>query len=259
MIPKIIHWCWLSNDPIPESLKQCMDTWQRYLPDYKFMHWNFDRFPRGKSKWVDEAFDNKKYAFAADYIRLYALYNYGGIYLDMDVEVCKSFDPFCKLPQFLCWQNEMDGLEVAAFGAEKHSSWIAQCLASYENKSFVKSNGKFDMKVLPSVVEDALRSYGYALPTVNSIEEAEQHLADKVVPVFPFEFFSPKSYKTGVVKKTDKTVCIHHFAGSWLTKDKLQVFEENLWKRLGVKNLNIYGKIVWNIVKPIKKLLKIED
>lgn len=59
MIPKIIHWCWLSDDPIPASLQKCMDSWKVYLPDYEFIHWNFQRFPKGKSKWVDEAFANK--------------------------------------------------------------------------------------------------------------------------------------------------------------------------------------------------------
>ena len=87
MISKIIHYCWLSNDPIPADLQKCMESWKKYLPDYEFMLWNFERFPKSQSKWVSDAFDNKKYAFAADYIRLYALYNYGGIYLDMDVEI----------------------------------------------------------------------------------------------------------------------------------------------------------------------------
>lgn len=62
MIPKIIHYCWLSDDPIPASLNRYMSTWKRILPDYEFMKWDFNRFPRGKSKWVDQAFDNKKYA-----------------------------------------------------------------------------------------------------------------------------------------------------------------------------------------------------
>ena len=86
MIPKIIHYCWLSNDPVPENLQKCMDSWKRYLPDYEFMLWNFDRFDKKSSLWVEQAFDNRKYAFAADYIRLFAIYNYGGIYLDMDVD-----------------------------------------------------------------------------------------------------------------------------------------------------------------------------
>ena len=87
MIPKIIHYCWLSNDPIPAKLKKCMDSWKKQLPDYEFMLWNFDRFAKDRSVWVSQAFDSRKYAFAADYIRLYALYNYGGIYLDMDVDI----------------------------------------------------------------------------------------------------------------------------------------------------------------------------
>ena len=90
MIPKIIHYCWLSNDPIPEKLQEYMKSWKEKLPDYEFKLWNFDCFDINSSQWVKEAFEAKKYAFAADYIRLYAVYNYGGIYMDMDVEVIKK-------------------------------------------------------------------------------------------------------------------------------------------------------------------------
>jgi len=117
MIPKIIHYCWLSDDPVPEKLQNFMKSWKKYLPDYEFMKWDFKRFPKDKCAWVSEAFDNKKYAFAADYIRIYALYNYGGIYLDMDVEVLKSFDDLLSLPYFLCYEEDGQGPEVAAFGA----------------------------------------------------------------------------------------------------------------------------------------------
>lgn len=90
MIPKIIHYCWLSNDPIPADMQRYIESWKKFLPDYEFMLWNFSRFDINSSDWVKEAFKNKKYAFAADYIRLYALYNYGGIYMDMDVEVLET-------------------------------------------------------------------------------------------------------------------------------------------------------------------------
>ena len=98
MIPKIIHFCWLSDDPYPKKIQFCLDTWKKKLPDYEIMLWDFNRFPKDKSVWVSEAFDARKYAFAADYIRFYALYNYGGIYLDSDVEVIKNFDDFLHLP-----------------------------------------------------------------------------------------------------------------------------------------------------------------
>lgn len=258
MIPKIIHYCWLSSDPIPESLQRCMDSWKIYLPDYEFVHWNFDRFPRGKSKWVDEAFDNKKYAFAADYIRLYALYNYGGIYLDMDVEVLKNFDSFLDLKTFVCWQNEMPGLEVAAMGAEKQAEWLKLCLDRYERRSFIKPSGSFDMKVLPSVVEHLLRKHGYLLPSVSNIEQAKK-LEDKDIPVFSCDFFSPKSYRTGKIIVTENTVCIHHFAGSWNETPRYVLCETKFWSIFGLKNLNILGKLYWKILVPIKKIFQKED
>ena len=127
MIPKIIHYCWLSNDPIPDDLKTCMNSWKKYLPDYEFMLWNFERFPKEKSKWVSDAFDNKKYAFAADYIRIYALYHYGGFYLDMDVEVVKPFDPYLGLATMIGYENsKAKGLEVAAFGVERYSPCLTR-------------------------------------------------------------------------------------------------------------------------------------
>ena len=254
MIPKIIHYCWLSSDPIPESLQKCMDSWKEFLPDYEFVLWNFERFPRGKSKWVDEAFDNKKYAFAADYIRLYALCNYGGIYLDMDVEVLKDFTPFLNLRTMMCWQNQQAGLEVAAFGVEKGMLWIKEILDSYERKSFVRKNGSFDMEPLPTVVEKFLGQNGFILRNVYSNDEAVAVEKMGEIPVFPPEFFSPKSYKTGKLECSSNTYSVHHFAGSWLVDTPLQSFEKKVWNALGVKNLNLYGKIQYRIIKPICKM-----
>lgn len=215
MIPKIIHYCWLSDDPIPDELKKCMKSWKVKLPDYKFMLWNFDRFPKEKSQWVKEAFIAKKYAFAADYIRLYALYNYGGIYMDMDVEVLKSFNPLLKLNTMLCHENSNDGrLEVATFGVEKHSPWVKKCLEYYNNRSFVKSDGTYDMVVLPLIVRDSILQAGFKLNDVNSVNEAFRQ-QDKCVPVLPFSYFSPLQYGTQILQLTDNSYSIHHFASSW--------------------------------------------
>lgn len=95
MIPKIIHYCWLSNDPFPEKIQMCMDSWKKIMPDYELKLWNTQNFDVENSiPYVKEAFANRKWAFVADYIRLYALYTEGGIYLDSDVKVLKRFDDF---------------------------------------------------------------------------------------------------------------------------------------------------------------------
>ncbi len=256
MIPKIIHYCWLSNEPIPQKLLDYMQSWRNVLPDYDFMLWNFDRFDKESSLWVKQAFDNKKYAFAADFIRLFALYNYGGIYLDMDVEVLKDFAPLLELKSFLCWQNASvssdlpsPGLEVAVMGVEKGCSWIKLCLDRYNNRPFVNEHG-FDMKALPHVVESVLRENNIPLHTVRDIDCAKM-FEDSGIPVFTWDFFSPKSFNTGIVETTKNTYCIHHFSGSWCKKEDLRRAKiyQFIYRYLGENA----AKLIRNVFRKCKK------
>lgn len=197
MIPKIIHYCWLSDNPYPSDLVKYMSTWKEKLPDYEFRLWNFDRFDKSSSLWVQQAFDNKKYAFAADYIRLFAVYNYGGIYMDMDMEVLKSFDDFLDQKVMIAYESEeRTGLEAGCFGAEKGNSFIKDCLSHYAGRTFIKSDGSFDILPLPKIMASFLPSNPDVVPD-------DWHL------------FTNKSYKTGSVITIEKSYTIHHFAGSW--------------------------------------------
>ena len=243
MIPKIIHYCWLSNDPIPESLQTYMKSWMKFLPNYEFVLWNFDRFDKTSSIWVQEAFKKKKYAFAADYIRLYAVYNYGGFYLDMDVEVLKSFDDFLGLKSAICWQDGQDGFEAACFGAEKGVSWLKACLDYYKNKHFIDSNKKMELKPLPNIMEDSLKENGFDIESVSSIKDALICESKNSIPIFPNHFFSPKSYQTGEINKTVQTHTIHHFAGSWVNPyDNLSLLAQ-IWKFFHLPNTNIRKRL----------------
>ena len=263
MIPKIIHYCWLSNDPIPEDLQKCMESWKKYLPDYEFMLWNFDRFPKSQSKWVSDAFDNKKYAFAADYIRIYALYLYGGFYLDMDVEVVKPFEPFLNLNTMLGYENSKnEGLEVAAFGVEKNSPWIKKCLDFYEARDFINQDGSFNVQPLPGVIRRCLERNGFELFNVHNIKEAKSVSNSNAIPVFPCDFFSPKNHVNGKIYRTSNTYSIHHFAGSWLPW--YFRMEQRFWESIGLRDMRIilrcinlftHGTIRSNVT-PIEKVDK---
>ena len=256
MIPKIIHYCWLSKDPIPSSLQGYMKSWKNFLPDYEFMLWNFDRFDKNSSIWVQEAFEKKKYAFAADYIRLYAVYNFGGFYLDMDVEVLKSFDDLLKLKSAVCWQDEHDGLEAACFGAVKGAEWIKVCLNYYKEKHFINSNGEMELKVLPNIMEDCLKENGFVIKSVSSVSEILEDSTEKTLSVLPSFFFSPKSYKTGRIFLREQTYSIHHFAGSWLGKSKTRLFMEKKLIIILEKLISILKKIhLYNFAKKIYNIL----
>ena len=212
MIPKIIHYCWLSKDPIPEALKTYMDTWKVKLPDYEFMLWNFDRFDINSSIWVKEAFEKKKYAFAADYIRLFSVYNYGGIYLDMDVEVLKTFNPFLNT-SLLMGYEESGYLEMAVIGSEKKHPFIAALLNSYD-RPFVNKDGTLNARPMPLVIHEFCKKSNYKLTI--GIKPNSKDSND--INVFPSEYFSPKSWELNRVNSTENTICIHQFQGSWLPK-----------------------------------------
>lgn len=250
MIPKIIHYCWLSNDPIPEELQECMASWKKYLPDYEFMKWDLNRFDKESCPWVSEAFDAKKYAFAADYIRIYALYNYGGIYLDMDVEVLKSFDDLLQLPYFLCYEQDATGPEVAAFGAQEGQQWLADWLAYYKGRHFVNKDGSINPQnrtTLPKIAINWLGQRGYTFKDIIRPSEITSSNSNTIC-LLPSEYFSPKSYTDGKIYCTPNTYSIHHFAGSWIPKE--QKIEHLFWHFLGVKP----HRIMWHVDNWIDRL-----
>lgn len=155
MIPKIVHYCWLSGDPIPDNLKEYMSSWKEKLPDWEFMLWDKTRFDLNNIQWVRQAYEAKKYAFAADYIRQYAVYTFGGFYMDMDIEVIKNFDYLLSRKYVLGAETEY-GIEAGIFGAEKGSNIIKTCLEWYSGKSFIKEDGSLNMHGCPLVMMEAI-------------------------------------------------------------------------------------------------------
>lgn len=213
MIPKIIHYCWLSGDPIPEKLQKCMESWKTYLPDYEFVLWDRNRFDINSTLWTKQAFEAKKYAFAADYIRLYAVYNYGGIYMDMDVEVVKNFDDLLEQEYFIGFESDKR-IEAGIFGASKNLSYMKDCLDYYKDRQFIKEDNSFDTNPLPNIMYNVM-SDKYRISNRNSIEIKKKSDEDNTFYIFPYEYLTAKSYSTGKINVTKKTYSIHHYAGSW--------------------------------------------
>lgn len=204
MIPKIIHYCWLSGEDIPDKLINCMNSWKKYLPDYKFMLWDLNRFDIESSIWVKEAYQLRKFAFAADYIRLYAIYNYGGIYLDMDVEILKDFDNLLNQEYMLAYEKVGVGIEAGIMGASPKAEWVKDCLSYYDNKHF-NQDGILQMRPLPQIMLDVLQT----------------HIIKGTIKPYTPDYFTCKSYETGKISVTSNSYSIHHFAGSWLSNREL--------------------------------------
>lgn len=209
MIPKVIHYCWLSGDPYPESIQKCIDSWKKILPDYEIKVWSKETFNIDSVLWVKEAFTAKKYAFAADYIRFWALYHYGGIYLDSDVEVLKTFDECLSVRSFIGFEY-LNIPEAAVIGAEKGCVWIKECLGYYQDKSFYDIGGQPRMDVVPYLVKLSLEKiYGMKVWDIDKIQEFPD------ITLYPYYYFSPKNYFTSQIMLNPKTIAIHRFASAW--------------------------------------------
>ncbi len=223
MIPKIIHFCWLSDEEYPIITKKCIESWKSNLTGYEFILWDTKKFNIDSTLWTKEAFENKKYAFVSDYIRLYAIYNYGGIYLDTDAEVLKNFDDLLKLPYFIGTQWN-DLIESAIFGAEKQSDWVLDCLNYYDNRSFINTDGSLDMIVLPIIMQSQIEKNKKIIKLKsNQVHNIYKLVEDKsLFYLYPNEYFSPKNYLTGKTFKSKKTYTIHHYNNSWKSFQSIQ-------------------------------------
>ena len=206
MIPKIIHYCWFSPE-FTEEAKRCIDGWHQLMPDYQFKHWNADNFDVNSVPYVKEAFEAGKFAFAADYIRLFALYTEGGIYLDCDIEAFKSFDDILHYHAFAGFEGSKHRpLMGAMMASEAGGVWVKEQLDEYEGLHFLKEDGSYDMMTNTVRITERMVKDGFI---TNGKEQTYKDLH-----VFPTDYFCPRQ-TTGEYFKTENTYCDHLGACGW--------------------------------------------
>lgn len=209
MIPKIIHYCWFGRDKMPALAIECINSWKIHLHDYDIRLWNEDNFDIDSVFYVKEAYEARKFAFVTDYVRLYALYHFGGIYMDTDMEVIKSLDDLLHLPAFSGFESGKD-IPTGIIASEKGGYWAKEQLGYYKDRHFVLPDGTLDMTTNVQIISGIMLSSGFVLRNSYQIYKDCIH-------IFPKDYFCPMS-RTGVITITPNTYCIHHFAGSWQSK-----------------------------------------
>lgn len=213
MIPKIIHYCWFGGNPLPQEAQRCIDSWKKYLPDYELHEWNEKVFNISSNTYTQEAFENKKWAFITDYVRLYALKEYGGVYMDTDVEVIKNIDAFLNEKGFSGFERD-DAVPTGIMAAEKDNPFVSELLAEYENLHFVKEDGTLDITTNVYRITKTAVKYGLKL------NNKKQTVCD--FTFYPKDYFCPKNCRTMEIELTGNSYTIHHFAGSWDTENKFR-------------------------------------
>ena len=215
MIPKKIHYCWFGKGKMPELALKCIESWRVNLPDYELKEWNENSFDINSNFYVKEAYESRKFAFVTDYVRLYALYTEGGIYMDTDVEVLKNLDPFLDLPAFSGFEDNVH-IPTGIMAAEKGSVWAGWQLKYYDDRHFLLPDGTLDLTTNVEIIGRLMGEKGFILR--NGLYNFQN-----TITIFPRDYFCPKSHTTGKIELTQNTYTIHHFAGSWKsTSDRLK-------------------------------------
>lgn len=207
MIPKTIHYCWFGRNPLPKSTQKFIASWRKFLPDYEIKEWNEENFDITQNQYVHEAYQNRKFAFVTDYVRLYALYTEGGVYMDTDVEVLGNYDRFLHHHAFSGFETD-GNVPTGMMAAEKGSVWAKELLDGYKDRKFVNEDGSFDMTTNTTVITNYMLEKGLVLN--NTYQDFPG-----LCTMYPADYFCPKDHRTGKIRLSPNTVCIHHFAGSW--------------------------------------------
>jgi mannosyltransferase OCH1-like enzyme len=229
MIPKIIHYCWFGGKPKPQIVEDYIQSWKKYLPDYKIIEWNEDNFDVTKHLYTKQANESGKFAFVSDYCRLYVLKEFGGIYLDTDVQMLKSLDPLLNHQVFMGFEDDR-WVGASVIGAEKNALFIDELLSLYNDRKFILENKKFDITPNVVIITDYLKSKNVVT------DEGINHYENKLI-IYTKDYFSPKVFDTKKIELTENTYSIHHFSQTW-TSAKHQFIQKGkfvLIKILGVK------------------------
>jgi Mannosyltransferase OCH1 and related enzymes len=209
MIPKIIHYCWFGRNPKPDAVVQCIQSWHQFLPDYEIREWNEDNFNLSSSDFTQQAAQAKKWAFVSDYVRVWALNKFGGIYLDSDIMVYQSFDIFLNHSAFTGFESAGYPF-TAVWGSLKGHPLTKQLLSIYEKKNFLLPDGKYDIVPNTKRIAELISEYGINRD-FDGLQFGDEGLVVYPSYVFCLDLQNPFHYST------------HLFTGTWVKENEKKI------------------------------------
>ncbi|MCL2844567.1 MAG: glycosyl transferase [Chitinivibrionia bacterium] len=245
-IPKIIHYCWFGGNPLPNYAVKYIETWKKYFPDYKIIEWNENNYDVHKIPYTSEAYNAKKYAFVSDYARFDVLYEFGGIYFDVDVEVIKPFGEILNDTGFM--GTESRGIIAAGLGMGCNAGLevVNEILEHYRNDHFLSDSG-INLKTVVLRITEILTEKGF-----DTKKKGLQKIAG--FTIYPPQYFAPQNPQTLVTKIVPKTVSMHHYwlgdeknSVSWITDaHKRELLFRN--KFFGFWGDNVFSSLLFRVI-----------
>lgn len=223
-IPKILHYCWFGGNPLPKETLKYMESWKRYCPEFEIKVWDESNFNIHCCRYVEEAYNAKKWAFVADYARFYAMCHDGGVYVETDTEIIKPIYELLQYNAFFGFGTETMTLPLC--GTVKDSP-VAQAMLDYYEGKFFGTDGDYDTTTVNQILFNTLTS------KFNLIRNNQFQVLDGNIAIYPKEYFFSTDWQTGQITKNPNLFVIHYADASWMgEKERARVIR----KRKMIKN-----------------------
>lgn len=244
---KIIHYCWFGPKPLSRLAKKCMKTWKEFLPDYEIMLWTEENFDFKQNNFVKEAYERKKWAFVADYARLKALEQYGGLYLDTDMKIIKDISNVLESECFIGVEDS--GLAAAGviWSKKPNNIFIKELIKKYDEQKSFDTTDIYAITI-PRIITNILTPLGF-----EKNSDKIQTFFDGNLDVYPREYFYPLSYDYQSKQYTKNSCMVHMYDATWASKpEKAKLF----FRRNNLKPLMKIVDICVSIKRHVKKIFK---
>ena len=231
-IPKSIHYCWFGKGKMPERFCKNIETWKKQCPDYEIIRWDEENYDISKNQYIRQAYEAGKWSFVSDYARVDIINENGGIYLDTDVEVLKSYDPLLQFDMFCGFETDRFVNFGIGFGAEKGNRVLEEILELYRDLEFFRGDGTWNLVTSPLYQTEILNRHGL-------VGNGQTQIKEHIIILSP-EYLSPVN-PYGYGAPTEKSFSVHQYAATWLDekqkkeKGRLMRNYEYVMKRMGVK------------------------
>lgn len=211
-IPKRIHYCWFGKKEIPARYCKWMESWKKYCPDYEIIQWSEENYDVHKSRYMSQAYKMGQWAFVSDYARIDIINEYGGVYLDTDVELTRNLDELLRNDAFCGFENCQLVAYGLGFGSKKQNHILAEIKEYYDSHCFQREDGSLDKRCCPYIQTEIMEKHGLK-------GNGEFQIVDGMTVLPPRVLCGMSSHSFRTLRDLSCTYAIHHYTATWLTEE----------------------------------------